>query len=66
MKREKLDEKYEKPYFLSVGRFTKQKNHEFLLKFFEKFKLFTRYVSNNSQEMENLKENTEILLIKTN
>ena len=35
-KKKPLDEKFEKPYFLSVGRFTKQKNHQFLLNFFSK------------------------------
>jgi len=36
LKRESLDFKNSKPYFLSVGRFTKQKNHIFLLNFFAK------------------------------
>lgn len=35
-KKKPLEEKYDKSYFLSVGRFTKQKNHEFLLNFFLK------------------------------
>ena len=34
LKRESLYFKNSKPYFLSVGRFTKQKNHIFLLNFF--------------------------------
>ena len=36
LKREKLESKLIKPFFLSVGRFTKQKNHIFLLNFFSK------------------------------
>ncbi len=36
LKREPLDFKKSKPYFLSVGRFTRQKNHIFLLNFFSK------------------------------
>ena len=36
LKKEKLETKFEKPFFLSVGRFTKQKNHIFLLNFFSK------------------------------
>ena len=36
LKREKIDHKITKPYFLSIGRFTKQKNHIFLLNFFSK------------------------------
>ena len=36
LKREQLEEEYEKPYLLCVGRFTKQKNHQFLLNFFFK------------------------------
>ncbi len=36
LKRETLDHKIIKPYFLSIGRFTKQKNHVFLLNFFSK------------------------------
>jgi len=35
-KKKPLQEKYEKSYFLSIGRFTKQKNHQFLLNFFSK------------------------------
>ncbi len=34
LKREKLESKVQMPYFLCIGRFTKQKNHRFLLKFF--------------------------------
>ena len=36
LKRKKLDKEISKPYFLSIGRFTKQKNHLFLLNFFSK------------------------------
>ena len=36
MKREKLEKKFIEPFFLAVGRFTKQKNHIFLLNFFSK------------------------------
>ena len=36
MKREKLEKKFTKPFFLAIGRFTKQKNHIFLLNFFSK------------------------------
>tara|TARA_Y100001935_G_scaffold204306_1_gene173089 strand:+ start:1183 stop:2316 length:1134 start_codon:yes stop_codon:yes gene_type:complete len=36
LKRKKLENKPIKPFFLSVGRFTKQKNHIFLLNFFSK------------------------------
>ena len=36
MKREKLKKNFVKPFFLTVGRFTKQKNHIFLLNFFSK------------------------------
>ena len=36
LKREKLEIKFTKPYFLSIGRFTKQKNHIFLINFFSK------------------------------
>ena len=36
LKRKKLDKESSKPYFLSIGRFTKQKNHLFLLNFFSK------------------------------
>ena len=36
LKREKLEIKSTKPYFLSIGRFTKQKNHIFLINFFSK------------------------------
>jgi len=36
LKREKLESKLIKPFFLTVGRFTKQKNHIFLLNFFSK------------------------------
>lgn len=35
-KNEPIIEKFEKPFFLSVGRFTKQKNHLFLINFFSK------------------------------
>tara|TARA_Y100000591_G_scaffold332000_1_gene367754 strand:+ start:718 stop:1848 length:1131 start_codon:yes stop_codon:yes gene_type:complete len=44
-KRKALDIEVIKPYFLSVGRFTKQKNHIFLLNFFSK----------NSHYLENCK-----------
>ena len=36
LKKEKINQVIIKPYFLCIGRFTKQKNHIFLLKFFEK------------------------------
>ena len=36
LKREKLENKPVKPFYLTVGRFTKQKNHIFLLNFFAK------------------------------
>ena len=36
LKREPLSLENSKPYFLSIGRFTKQKNHIFLLNFFSK------------------------------
>ncbi len=36
LKREKLENNFTKPFFLSVGRFTKQKNHIFLINFFSK------------------------------
>ena len=36
LKREKLEIKLTKPYFLSIGRLTKQKNHIFLINFFSK------------------------------
>ena len=36
LKREKLETNFTKPFFLSVGRFTKQKNHIFLINFFSK------------------------------
>ncbi len=36
LKRQIIDDEIEKPFFLSVGRFTKQKNHIFLLNFFAK------------------------------
>ena len=36
LKRKPLDHELSKPYFLVVGRFTKQKNHIFLLNFFSK------------------------------
>ena len=45
LKKEKLETKFEKPFFLSVGRFTKQKNHIFLINFFSK----------NLQYLENYK-----------
>ena len=35
LKRKKLNKEISKPYFLSIGRFTKQKNH-LLLNFFSK------------------------------
>ena len=36
LKKEKLKTKFMKPFFLSIGRFTKQKNHIFLINFFSK------------------------------
>ena len=45
LKKEKLETKFEKPFYLSVGRFTKQKNHIFLINFF----------SENLQYLENYK-----------
>ncbi len=36
LKREKLERHIIKPFFLCIGRFTKQKNHIFLLNFFSK------------------------------
>ena len=36
LKRKALDKEITKPFFLSIGRFTKQKNHIFLLNFFSK------------------------------
>ena len=36
LKKEKLKIKFMKPFFLSIGRFTKQKNHIFLINFFQK------------------------------
>ena len=36
LKRETLDHEITKPFFLCIGRFTKQKNHIFLLNFFSK------------------------------
>ena len=36
LKKEKLETKFKEPFFLSVGRFTKQKNHIFLINFFSK------------------------------
>ena len=45
LKKEKLETKFKKPFFLSVGRFTKQKNHIFLINFFSK----------NLQYLENYK-----------
>ena len=36
LKRKELDYQISKPYFLIIGRFTKQKNHTFLLNFFSK------------------------------
>ena len=36
MKRETLDHEITKPFFLCIGRFTKQKNYIFLLNFFSK------------------------------
>ena len=45
LKREKLETNFIKPFFLSVGRFTKQKNHIFLINFFSK----------NSQYLEDYK-----------
>ena len=44
-KKQKLQNKYEKPYFLCIGRFTKQKNHQFILNFFSKNK---KYLENKS------------------
>ncbi len=45
LKKEKLETKFKEPFFLSVGRFTKQKNHIFLINFFSK----------NLQYLENYK-----------
>ena len=36
LKKEKLRTEFTKPFFLSIGRFTKQKNHIFLIDFFSK------------------------------
>jgi glycosyltransferase involved in cell wall biosynthesis len=36
LKRKIIDNKFKEPYFLCIGRFTKQKNHIFLLNFFLK------------------------------
>ncbi|MDC0859218.1 glycosyltransferase [Candidatus Pelagibacter sp.] len=44
-KKKPLEEKYEKSYFLSVGRFTKQKNHQFLLNFFSKNRKYLKDIS---------------------
>ncbi len=44
LKRHSLDFKIDKPYFLCIGRFTKQKNHLFLLNFFSKN---PHYLENN-------------------
>ena len=44
LKRHSLDFKIDKPYFLCIGRFTKQKNHIFLLNFFSKN---PHYLENN-------------------
>jgi glycosyltransferase involved in cell wall biosynthesis len=35
LKNKKIDYHFDKPYFLCIGRFTKQKNHIFLLNFFK-------------------------------
>ena len=42
LKKETLGEKIEKPYFLCIGRFTRQKNHLFLLNFFSKNKEYLK------------------------
>jgi len=36
LKNKKIDNHFDKPYFLCIGRLTKQKNHIFLLNFFQK------------------------------
>lgn len=36
LKKEKLETEFGKPFFLTIGRFTKQKNHIFLINFFAK------------------------------
>ena len=36
LKKQKINLNLDKPYFLCIGRFTKQKNHTFLLNFFKK------------------------------
>lgn len=38
LKKKPIKENFKKPYFLTIGRFTKQKNHFFLINFFSKNK----------------------------
>lgn len=79
LKREKLENKPAKPFFLSIGRFTKQKNHIFLLNFFAKNRQYlkdTKLIIIGKGELEDsynkiikdgkLENNVEILRYKKN
>ncbi len=79
LKRKALNHKIAKPYFLCIGRFTKQKNHIFLLNFFSKYSNYLKdykLIIIGEGELEgkykkmihngNLKDKVEILGYKKN
>ena len=79
LKNQKLDHNITKPYFLCIGRFTKQKNHIFLLNFFKNndyfLKEFQVVIIGDGElkkkydyiiKSENLKDKVKILSYKSN